>query len=387
MKDNDNVCLDVQDNIYDYDAVVPEIVQASNFKFKNFQHYLAVNNDQFAFTYSRDGNPTIKLLEDKIAKLENGEAARAFASGMAAISGTILSLLSQNDHIIIVNTVYGSSVKLIKQLEKFGISSIRIDVEDTKDIFKYINDNTRMIYFESPSSQKFAMLDLKLIANKAKEKNIYTVIDNTWATPLLQNPLLHGIDVVIHSCSKYIGGHSDIVGGVVISNEKLIKKIDEFASILLGGTMAPMNAWLAIRGLRTLPVRIKAQNETVIKMIDVLKKDPRIETIYHPYAFENKQKALADEYLNGYGSLLSVVLKEATPKIIERFIDSLNHFTIAYSWGGFESLIMAVYKGNNLDELKQRGLNIGHLRVYLGLEDSQLLIDDFLQALDKAYSE
>ncbi|WRK52766.1 aminotransferase class V-fold PLP-dependent enzyme [Coprobacillaceae bacterium CR2/5/TPMF4] len=135
---------------------------------------------------------------------------------MGAISGTILSLVKQNDHIIIVNTVYGSSVKLIQRLEKFGVESTKIDVSDTKEIFKYIKDNTKMIYFESPSSQKFEMLDLEMIADVAKEKGIYTVIDNTWATPLLQNPLAHGIDVVIHSCSKYIGGHSDIVGELLL---------------------------------------------------------------------------------------------------------------------------------------------------------------------------
>lgn len=387
MYDDKNICLELEDGGYEYYPVAPEIVQTSNFRFKNFQHYVDVNaNGEFAYTYTRGDNPTIKILEDKVAKLEGGQKARAFASGMGAISGTILSLVKQNDHIIIVNTVYGSSVKLIQRLEKFGVESTKIDVSDTKEIFKYIKDNTKMIYFESPSSQKFEMLDLEMIADVAKEKGIYTVIDNTWATPLLQNPLAHGIDVVIHSCSKYIGGHSDIVGGVVITNESLMEKIDNFATILLGATMTPINAWLAIRGLRTLPVRIKSQSETVKKVIDTLKNHDKIEKIYHPYAGDSHQKELADHYLKGYGSLLGIVLKDATPEIIERFMDSLKHFTLAYSWGGFESLAMPVYKGNNVEELKQRGLALGHIRVYLGLEDSQLLIDDFLQALEKAYN-
>lgn len=383
MKENENICLEIDDNSFEYYPIAPEIVQTSNFKFKNFQHYVDVNaNSEFAYTYTRGDNPTIKILEDKLARLEGGQQARAFASGMGAISGTVLSLIKQNDHIIIVNTVYGSSVKLIQQLSKFGVESTKIDVNETKEIFDYIQENTKMIYFESPSSQKFAMLDLELIARVAKEKEIYTVIDNTWATPLLQNPLNHGIDVVIHSCSKYIGGHSDIVGGVVITNESLMQKIDDFATILLGATMSPINAWLAIRGLRTLPVRLKSQNETIIKMLDMLKTHPKIEKLYHPYI---NDRDLASRYLNGYGSLFGVVLKEATPVIIEKFVDSLKHFTLAYSWGGFESLIMPVYKGNNLEELKQRGLAVGQLRVYLGLEDSQLLIDDFVSALNIAY--
>ena len=142
-----------------------------------------------------------------------------FASGMGAISASILTLAKAGDHIIIVNTVYGSSVKLIKQ---FGIESTKIDVSDTLEIFDYVKNNTSIIYFESPSSQKFEMLDLELISKFSKDKGIFTIIDNTWSTPLLQNPLVHGIDVVIHSCSKYIGGHSDIVGGVVISSKKII---------------------------------------------------------------------------------------------------------------------------------------------------------------------
>ncbi len=206
----------------------------------------------------------MKILEDKIAQLEHGQKALSFASGMGAISATILSLIEQSQHVLIVNTVYGSSVKLIQQLSKFGVESTKIDVHQTEEIFKYVKDNTKMIYFESPSSQKFELLDLELIAKFAKERNIYTVIDNTWSMPLLQNPLVHGIDVVVHSCSKYIGGHSDIVGGIVISNEEIMKKIDSFGRVLLGATMSPMNAWLAIRGLRTLPVRLKAQDETVV---------------------------------------------------------------------------------------------------------------------------
>lgn len=226
MKDLNNVCLEIEhDWKGDYQSIAPEIVQTSSFQFKNFQHYVDVNTGKDStYTYTRDGNPTLKILEDKIAKLEHGQKALSFASGMGAISATILSLIEQSQHVLIVNTVYGSSVKLIQQLSKFGVESTKIDVHQTEEIFKYVKYNTKMIYFESPSSQKFELLDLELIAKFAKEKNIYTVIDNTWSTPLFQNPLVHGIDVVVHSCSKYIGGHSDIVGGIVISNEEIIKK-------------------------------------------------------------------------------------------------------------------------------------------------------------------
>lgn len=302
---------------------------------------------------------------------------------MGAISATILSLVQQKDHIVIVNTVYGSTVKFIQNLERFGVESTKIDVSSTEDIFAFVKENTKMIYFESPSSQKFEMLDLEMISQFAKQRNIITVIDNTWATPLFQNPLVHGIDIVIHSCSKYIGGHSDLVGGVVISNQKYIHEINEFGQIFLGATMSPMNAWLALRGLRTLPVRLKSQEQSVKQMIQFLQQSPYVKKIYHPMVHTSTD--LTDKYLKGYGSLLSFVLKDATPDVIERFVDSLKHFTLAYSWGGFESLVMPVWKGSNEEELKKRGLDIGHIRMYIGLEEVELLIEDLQNAFNHAY--
>lgn len=387
MKALDKICLEIDHELTkNYQSISPEIVQTSSFQFQDFDHYVRVNSEgEFAYTYTRGDNPTIAALEDKIAQLEGGECAKAFASGMGAISATILSLVKQGDHIIIVNTVYGSSVKLIQQLQRFGVESTHILVSETSEIFQHIQDNTKMIYFESPSSQKFELLDLSAIVNVAQPKGIYTVIDNTWSTPLFQNPIDYGVDVVIHSCSKYIGGHSDIVGGVVVTREELIKPICDFGYLFLGATMSPINAWLAIRGLRTLPVRMKSQEQTVKDVIAYLKTESRVALIYHPLCGHKTQKNLAQTYLKGYASLLGIVLQDATPLRIQKFIDSLECFTLAYSWGGFESLIMPVFKGNNEKELEERGLQLGHMRMYLGLEDSQRLIDDIRQALDQAY--
>lgn len=385
MKDTKNICT----SLVHHDSkksipVSPVIVQTSSFCFENYQHYLDVNcGKEEMFSYTRGDNPTIAMLEDKLALLEGGEKAKAFASGMGAISSAILTLLQQGDHVVIVNTVYGSTVRFIQQLDKFGVESTKIDVQETSEIFNYVKDNTKMIYFESPSSQKFEMLDLKEIADYAKDRHIYTLIDNTWATPLHQNPLHHGIDVVIHSCSKYIGGHSDLVGGVVVASADIIKRIDDFGALFLGATMSPNNAWLAIRGLRTLPVRMKSQQETTLKILDELQKDPRIKKLYHPYI---QQKELAKTYLDGYSSLFGMVLNDATPEVLEKFVNHLQVFTLAYSWGGFESLVLPVYKGNNLEELKQRGLDVGHFRIYLGLEDADSLLQDLKDALDYAYN-
>lgn len=384
MEELNNICLSLEHDQKEYRSISPEIVQTSSFQFKNFQHYVDVNaNNEKSYTYTRGDNPTLEVLETKLASLEKGECARVYASGMGAISATIMSLVNHGDHVLIVNTVYGSSVKFIQSLSRFLIESTRIDVNSTQEIFDHVQENTKMIYFESPSSQKFEMLDLEMISCFARERNILTVIDNTWATPLFQNPIVHGIDIVIHSCSKYIGGHSDLVGGVVITNKDLMKKIDDFGQILLGATMSPVNAWLAIRGLRTLPVRMKAQEQSVKQVIKLLENDPRILKVYHPLSHTAIE--LREKYLKGYGSLLGFVLKDANPVIIEKFIDSLQYFTLAYSWGGFESLVMPVYKGNNEEELKQRGLYLGHIRMYVGLEEVELLLEDIKNALDIAY--
>ncbi len=363
--------------------MISPIYQTSSFIFKDFDEYIQVNNNQKQqYTYTRDGNPTLDELECLLASLENGKQAKVFASGMAAISGTILSLLQSNDHIILINTVYGSSVSFIKMLKKFNIEYTHILTTDTDEINKAIQENTRMIYFESPSSQKYEMLDLEAIAHIARKKKIYTMIDNTLSSPLFQNPLLYDIDIVVHSCSKYIGGHSDVVGGVVISDVEIVDIISSFAGVYLGATMSPNTAMLCMRGIRTMATRMKQQQITLTTILDKLQDNRYIEKIYHPYIQQCKN---SKKYLSGYSSLFSIVLKDITEERIRIFVNSLEYFTLAYSWGGFESLILPVYKGNNQSELDSRGLSRGHFRVYLGLESADVLYNDIIQALDKAY--
>ncbi len=382
--EKDNICLDLHSREIVDNAMISPIYQTSSFVFKDFQEYLAVNKkEKNQYTYSRDGNPTLQELETKLALLEKGEKAKVFASGMAAITGTILTLLKAGDHIILVNTVYGSTVSFVKMLEKFNITFSHIQTTNNDIIFNEVKDNTKMVYFESPSSQKFEMLDLETITNYARKKDIYTVIDNTWSTPLFQKPLCYGVDVVIHSCSKYLGGHSDVVGGVVISNKHIIDRITKFAGVYLGATMSSHSAFLILRGIRTLPVRMAQHQKSIIKVLDYLNNSDYIETIYHPY-ITNDENA---KYLTGYGSLFSFVLRDVDVSKIETFVNSLQYFTLAYSWGGFESLILPVYKGNNEEELQERGLKLGHFRCYIGLEDVDLLIEDIKQALHKTYQK
>lgn len=305
---------------------------------------------------------------------------------MGAISATIISLLKHGDHILTINTIYGQAMNCIEYLRKFGIEHTNIKIHDDADNIKNaIKQNTKIIYMESPSSQHMELLDLEKISNIAKEKDIITIIDNTWSTPIFQKPLNYGIDIVIHSCSKYISGTSDVIAGAVISNSNIIEQIFEHGHQNLGATNSPFNSWLLIKSLRTLPIRMKYHNDSVIKIIDYLKSNDKIKTIYHPYISSNNQKKLSEKYLKGFGSLLSFEFADDNFSNIKKFVNSLEIFRIGVSWGGYESLILPAFKGNNEESLKNRGISKSHIRMYIGLENPNTLIEDIEQALIKVY--
>lgn len=384
----ENICNHIEKTKANYRSMSPEIVMTSSFYFQDFDEFAKASSNEFdAFVYTRGSNPTTKLLEDTLAKLEHGERCKVFASGMGAISATLLTLLKANDHVLIVNTVYGASVSLLKFLNRYHVQCDVVHISKIEDLLSNIKENTRVIYFESPSSQQFQMIDLKSLSDIAKEKNILTIMDNTWASPLYQHPLDYGIDIVVHSCSKYVGGHSDIVCGAVISTQKIIRDIEEHGFLYMGATCSPMNAYLALRGIRTLPIRMKQVHENIKKVLDVLQKDHRIAKIYHPYCYDTTQKKIADTYLNGYGSLFAIDMKDEDLEKLKIFINNLKVFTLGVSWGGFESLVLPVYKGNNARAVLDRGLNLTHIRIYVGLENTDTLIQDIMQALDKAYGK
>ncbi|MBP2097533.1 aminotransferase class I/II-fold pyridoxal phosphate-dependent enzyme [Enterococcus rivorum] len=385
----ENICCEVEkESVKEYHAMAPEIVQTSSFHFPTAEDFIACSDDEKNnYVYTRGTNPTTEILEKKLARLEGGEKCKVFSSGMGAIAATMFTLLEQGDHVIMVNTIYGEALALIKYMEKFGIERTKIDVSSTDEIALEIKKNTKMIYFESPSSQKFELLDLEKIAAMAKKQQIFTVIDSTWASPLFQHPLSYGIDLVIHSCSKYIGGHSDIVAGAVIGSERLVDNIFENGHQSLGATNSPFNSWLAIRGLRTLAVRMNHQHQAIIQVLDHLLKDHRIAKIFHPYCGTVEQKDLADKYLSGYGSLFAIDLVDEDFGKLKNFLNALEVVTIGVSWGGFESLALPAFKGNNLAAIEKRGLSPAHVRLYVGLEEPMSIVEDIQQALDTAYGK
>lgn len=372
-----------EDNSKYFGSVAPPIVQTSLFAFENWDSFLdGITNERNNYVYTRGVNPTTEILEKKLAELERGEKCKCFASGMAAISSTLFTLLESSDHVLFVNNVYGPALSYTTILEKFGVEHTNIFVEDATEIKEHIKKNTKLIYVESPSTMNMQILDLEVVSNIAKESGILTAIDNTWATPLNQKPLTKGIDIVLHSCTKYIGGHSDTVAGAVIGNYKIVDKIFEIGHQFGGGALSPFDAWLVIRGLRTLPQRMDYQQRSVEKFVEVLKKEDKVKKINHPLCFEGAQRELFKKQMKGYSSLFSVEVDFNTYDEVRTFMNSLKHFKIGVSWGGFESLILTPNYGNNADALEGNNINKNLIRIYVGLEDTDILIEDVKRAFD-----
>lgn len=379
-----NICTNLGE---EYDrfcgAVVPPIFENSLFVFKKFEDICeALCNENENYIYTRGTNPTVEILEKKIAALEHGEACKCFSSGMAAISSAISPFVSQGDHVLFVNNIYGPALKYVTYLEKFGITHSMTISGNIEDIEKNILSNTKIMYIESPGTMTFKMLDLKAIADFARLKGIITIIDNTWSTPLFQKPLDFGIDISLHSCTKYIGGHSDVVGGAVISNKKLIKQIFDYSFMLHGGCPSPFEAWLLMRGLRTLPTRMENHQKNAMKVAEFLEGHKNVEKVNYPGLKSNPGYELAKKQLKGFSGLMSFEIKSDKYKDVVGVINSCRVFKIGVSWGGFESLIFSPNFGYNLNELKKHNEAPGLIRISVGLESAESLIEDLSNALN-----
>ena len=385
-KNNDEyICEHAFEDHTRYDgAITPPIMQTSIFAFKTYQSFIqSITHERENYVYGRGVNPTTEILEKKLAKLECGERAKVFSSGMGAISATLFTLLKAGDHILLVNNVYGPATSYSKELKKFNVDCTNVFVDDAKEIENHLLPNTRIIYYESPSTQMMYLLDIDEIVKIAKRHHILTMTDNTWATPFYQKPLTHGVDIIIHSCTKYIGGHSDVMGGAVISSEEIVDKIFEIGHQFSGAAIGPFEAWLLIRGLRSLKARLEFQKNATQKVINMLLKHPAVKKVNHPLCFTGKQKQYAEKYLSGYTSLLSIELNTENFDKIKQVADSCEIFQIGVSWGGFESLILPQYNGMNEDWLRSTHLPKGLIRIYLGLEDADDLVEDLKHALDQ----
>lgn len=352
------------------------IVQTSLFAFPDYDSLIAAGAAEYRNNvYTRGQNPTVEVLEKKLAALERGESCKAFGSGMAAVSGVILGLLDAGDHILFVNHTYGPTMQLAKQLERFGIEhTLLLDIEPD-DVKAALQPNTRLVWLESPGTMMFRTLDLAAIADIAHSHGALTCIDNSWASPLFQKPITHGIDIVLHSATKYIGGHSDVVAGAVITTAERMRHIFYRSYLLLGGILHPFDSWLLLRGLRTMPVRMQQHHADAIRVAEFLRTRPEVAAVHHP-AFDAPSPTLT-----GFSGLFSFELKDAGFNEVRRFIDSLKRFRIGVSWGGVESLVISPNRGNNLHYLDSQRIPHGLIRMSIGLEGADALIDDISAAL------
>lgn len=369
-------------------AVVPPIYQNSLFVFKDFDQLAeAMKDEQNSYLYWRGTNPTVQIVEQKIAALEKGEKCKLFASGMAAISSAILTFLKAGDHVVSISNIYGPTTKFFTYAEKFGITHTNTLQTDLNTIESLIQPNTKVIYLESPTTMTFKLVDLKAIADLAKQRGIKTIIDNTWATPIFQNPITLGIDIVVHSVSKYLGGHSDLVGGALITSKEIMDHLFYHEYQLLGGVMPPYEAWLLMRGLRTLPLRMKAHQESGLKIATFLEDHPAVKKVNYPGLKSSPDYELGTKQLKGYSGLLSFELANNSFESVRKVINQLKQFQIGVSWGGFESLVISPNYGYNTDQLLASGMNPGLIRLSVGLENVDELMEDLDAALQLHHSK
>ncbi|WP_312668128.1 trans-sulfuration enzyme family protein [Tissierella praeacuta] len=368
-------------------ALNPPIFQTSTFVFDNIEHankIMSFESDDYVYT--RGNNPTLRLFENRMAELEYGSGAVAFSSGMAAISSTIFSLLKPEDNIIVHKTLYGSSYSVITELlPKYNMNYKIIDLTNLDELKNAIDSSTKVIYFETPSNPDLSIIDITKVSEIAKKNNIKVVVDNTFASPYFQNPLLLGADVVVHSATKYICGHGDVVGGVAIGKDIDYIQYLKFGYMCeFGGVMSPFNAWLLLRGLKTLGIRMRQHEKNAIEVVNFLKNHPKIDSVLYPGLEDFKGHSIAEEQMKGFGAMISFEVKGGLESAI-KFVDSLKLAQLAVSLGDCETLVQLpaaiTHRGYPRERLAEFGLTESMVRISVGLEDSKDIIEDLEQAL------
>jgi cystathionine beta-lyase/cystathionine gamma-synthase len=372
-----------------FNAIAPPIIQSSNFAFKTVEEMRQAFADEYStYLYSRGLNPTVDILRTKLAALDKAEDCLVFNSGAAAIFAAVLANVKTGDHIVSVNKPYTWAQKMFNEvLPRFGVSTSYIDGREIENFERAILPNTAVIYLESPNSWDYAIQDLAAVAELAKAENIVTIIDNSYCTPLYQRPLDFGIDLTLQSATKYIGGHSDTVAGVLCGTKAMIKRIFNSEYMNIGSGISPFNAWLLIRGLRTLPIRLERISATTKQVIAYLRRHERVEQLIFPFDEEFPQYALAKQQMTGACGLVSFVIKSDTLQAIEKFCNSLKHILMAVSWGGHESLIIPKCSAIQASHFNPERADHRMIRLYIGLEEPDYLVNDLGQAFAKMDSQ
>jgi len=369
-------------------ATVP-IYQTSTFAFNTAEDAAqCFNGESNGFIYTRLGNPTIEALEKQVALLENGYGAIAVSSGMAAVTTIYLALMSKGDHIVSTDAIYGPARNVMeKQFSRFGFESTYINTSKIENIENAIKPNTKLLYIETPSNPTMEITDIQRCSELAKKYNLLLVVDNTFCSPYLQNPISFGADIVFHSMTKFINGHADIVAGIIVAKDKSIYEILRQMMINLGCNMDPHQAYLVLRGLKTLSIRIDRSQENAKKVAEFLENHPKVAWVNYPGLTSYKQYELGKKQMRGSGALMSFGLKSGYNGA-KLLLNNLHLAILAVSLGGVETLIqhpasMTHSKLNNEDKIKS-GITDDMIRLSVGIEDCEDIINDLNNALTYA---
>ena len=368
-----------------YNAIVPPIFMNSLNVFPEIDDYFnAKVHDKHTYVYGRVQNPTVRILEDKVAALEHGVAAFAFGSGMAAATTAVLSVVKTGQNIVCIRNAYGPLKNFVENYctQHLGTTLTYVKGNEISDFEEAITDNTALVILESPSSVVFSLQDVEAVSKIAHAHGAKVYIDNSFCTPIFSNPLDMGADIVMHTASKYMGGHSDVIGGVLaVRDEELANTIVSNRE-LFGGIIGPMEAWLILRGLRTLSVRVKAHEEVAMQVAKYLENHPKVDKVYYTGLESHPQYALAQKQQKGNTGLITFEIKGSTEEA-KKVVNSLKVFKIGVSWGGFESLACMPHMRMDEEACRWLGGRQNLIRIHCGLEGVEALLADLEQALEQ----
>jgi cystathionine beta-lyase/cystathionine gamma-synthase len=366
-----------------FNAIAPPIIQTSNFAFDTVGSLRKAFEDEMAgYLYSRGINPTVDILRKKLAALDGAEDCLVFNNGAAALFAAILANVKSGDHIVSVAKPYTWVQRMFDViLPRFNVNTTYVDGRTAGNYFEATKPETVLYYLESPNSWDFALQDIEAIAGYAKQKSITTLIDNSYCGPLYQQPIPLGIDMAMQTATKYISGHSDTLGGILCGSKAMMKKIFDSEYLNIGSGIQPFNAWLMIRGLRTLPARLKQITASTKEVVAFMKNHPKVEKIIFPFDESFPQYELACKQMKDACGLFTFILKTKKMQDIDTFCNNLQHILMAVSWGGHESLVIPKYAGLRPREFDPGNIEHRYIRMYVGLEEPVYLIKDLEQAL------
>ncbi len=388
MKDDSFFTLSVhagEDRMADHGAVSVPIYSASVFAFKDADDGIAIHNyEKEGYFYGRLGNPTVAALERAMAELEHGDDALAFASGMAAMSAAAFTLVGSGDHVIAPESMYSTTTNFLKHIgEAFGIKTTFVDAANAEAYASALRPNTRMLWIESPSNPLVRITDIAEVAAIGKKAGVATVVDNTFATPFNQRPLELGADLVIHSATKYLGGHSDLTAGVMVGRRDLVEKARHGPAKLYGGNIAPQVAWLVLRGIKTLGLRMERHNSNASALAHMLLGHPKISAVFYPGLEDHQNHEIAKRQMRGFGGMVAADV--GTSDAARSLVNNLKVCTFATSLGGVETLVQPValmtHATLSPEERAAAGVSEGLLRISVGIENIDDICQDIYDAL------